>query len=288
MANITFQECKEREFALNAIGQGLGIEFEACEVYKPAGLHTGIRVKRTGANIAPVIYVDEDFLACDDSELVEKLLDRVESTEQGYGDELLNELVITQEYIYNNVIICLAPVTEKTLDWFRYNNIFADDTTVDENLKWYYRVLVGEQGSFVLTYDHIESMELDYRDLMNHALKNTVANVTIRTMREVLAGFLGEIPEEMIPDNDIYIVSNKQGIYGATLDHVIYKRIGKCYIIPSSIHECLAVPKNFNTDMSPEDIKEMVANVNDTQVSEAERLSYSVYEFDGTSVFKVA
>ena len=49
------------------------------------------------------------------------------------------------------------------------------------------------------------------------------------------------------------------------------------YILPSSIHEVLVTPDNGLYEV--EDLKKMVKEVNDTEVSPEERLSYSVYKY---------
>ena len=50
------------------------------------------------------------------------------------------------------------------------------------------------------------------------------------------------------------------------------------YIIPSSIHELLLLPAEH--DEESREIKSMIREINDTQVSEEEILSYSLYFYD--------
>lgn len=50
------------------------------------------------------------------------------------------------------------------------------------------------------------------------------------------------------------------------------------YIIPSSIHELLLLPSD-NTDDSDK-IREMIKEINDTQVAAEEILSYSLYFYE--------
>ena len=54
------------------------------------------------------------------------------------------------------------------------------------------------------------------------------------------------------------------------------------YIIPSSIHEVLILPSD-NTSESRE-ILAMIKEINDTQVSAEEILSYSLYYYDGSII----
>lgn len=97
---------------------------------------------------------------------------------------------------------------------------------------------------------------------------------------DAMMDFLKEIDEmEQIP---MYILSNSNGINGAST--ILYTNVLKefaisqdsdFYILPSSIHEVILVP--YIKDLSIESLKEMVLNVNETQVPEEEVLSNQVY-----------
>ena len=89
-----------------------------------------------------------------------------------------------------------------------------------------------------------------------------------------------DIPEERM----MYVLSNKTGINGASiiLDEEfmenVYKRIGKdFYILPSSIHEVLAVADDGYMDAK--DMQMMVYEINRSQVSVEDRLSDHVYKY---------
>lgn len=51
-----------------------------------------------------------------------------------------------------------------------------------------------------------------------------------------------------------------------------------CYLLPSSLHEMIIVPKEMS--VSPKELGEMVREVNQTEVARDEILSDRVYEFD--------
>ncbi|WP_170164252.1 DUF5688 family protein [Mobilisporobacter senegalensis] len=97
---------------------------------------------------------------------------------------------------------------------------------------------------------------------------------------DVMMNFLQEIEEkQQIP---MYILSNSNGINGASA--ILYTDILKefstsqnsdFYILPSSIHEVILVP--YSVQLSKETLREMVLNVNQTQVPEDEVLSNQVY-----------
>ena len=83
----------------------------------------------------------------------------------------------------------------------------------------------------------------------------------------------------------IYVLSNRYRINGAAcilyptlLEDICDSLQGSFYIIPSSVHEVLILPSD-NTDDSIK-IREMIKEVNDTQIAAEEILSYSLYFYD--------
>ena len=52
------------------------------------------------------------------------------------------------------------------------------------------------------------------------------------------------------------------------------------YILPSSIHEVLLLPADYKDSEKTEEMRDMVCEVNDTQLKLEERLSYNVYYYE--------
>ena len=84
---------------------------------------------------------------------------------------------------------------------------------------------------------------------------------------------------------DMYVLSNVYGINGASA--ILYKGVlskfadklrRDLYIIPSSIHEVIVIPKCKEWESTM--LKEMVRDVNTTQVPREDVLANSVYEFN--------
>ena len=83
----------------------------------------------------------------------------------------------------------------------------------------------------------------------------------------------------------MYILTNEDKLNGASMllsdraMEMVRKTVGDdFFILPSSIHETLIVPKT--DDMSLENLEKMVREVNATDVKPGERLSDHVYEYD--------
>ena len=93
--------------------------------------------------------------------------------------------------------------------------------------------------------------------------------------------------EQMIPDGNeqMYVLSNDSRLHGAAavlnekaMEDIAEKVGGDFFILPSSIHELLVVPKQDGMELS--DLEAMVQEVNATQVAPEEKLSDHVYEYD--------
>ena len=86
-------------------------------------------------------------------------------------------------------------------------------------------------------------------------------------------------------DTPLTVVTNNQQLNGAAvlfypgqMDQIGESVKGDFFILPSSIHEMLVLPDDG--DMSYQELKEMVVDVNNTQVSPDEKLADEVYHYD--------
>jgi len=141
-----------------------------------------------------------------------------------------------------------------------------------------------------------EKLGFTEEQLFKHAVENTrnIFPPTVRSMNDVMKEIfmadgmpmeavemiLGEVPA----DRMMYVISNDRGINGAISMlyedqlHTLAEQLGTdLYILPSSIHETIAV----SVDMGdPEELAQMVSEINMDQVSLQERLSNQVYHYD--------
>ncbi|HBV83311.1 MAG TPA: hypothetical protein DEB74_11095 [Lachnospiraceae bacterium] len=128
--------------------------------------------------------------------------------------------------------------------------------------------------------------EENTQKLLPHELRN-MADVMEEIMKEEDAEEFnhGDCMAELESTKPLYVLTNKKGIDGAV--SMIYPgllkdfadRIGSgFYIIPSSVHEVLLLPSENTEDR--ENLKDMVKEINDTQMEAEEILSYSMYWFD--------
>ena len=141
--------------------------------------------------------------------------------------------------------------------------------------------------SYLLTCEKMAIAGISVDELEKAAVRNTEKVGFIKkTMAQVMAEDL-DMPEdvtEMKEEPQLYVLTNKRRENGANI--LLFKdelaefaeMIGDdFFILPSSIHEVLAVPAS---QVDYKELKHMVKDVNDTQVAPNEILGYEVYRYD--------
>ena len=151
-----------------------------------------------------------------------------------------------------------------------------------------YRIMTNKDYSCLLSYEIMMLAGISVEDLDKAAVRNTEKVGFIKkTMAQVMAEDL-DMPEEDVAEMEegpqLYVLTNKRKVNGANI--LLFKgelaefaeMIGDdFFILPSSIHEVLAVPAS---QVDYKELKHMVKDVNDTQVAPDEILGYEVYRYD--------
>ena len=169
-----------------------------------------------------------------------------------------------------------------------------------QDLSIVYRVVVrkDEKGiqSALIRNEYAEQMGFDEQSLYNAAVQNTkrIFPPVIKGMSEIIKemfvkeGMPEELAElyigEMSRDELMYVITNQYGTNGAVsmlyeegLHELSKKLDSDLYIMPSSIHESIAISADNH---NPYELAEMVRDVNMGEVELGERLSNQVYHYD--------
>ena len=173
-----------------------------------------------------------------------------------------------------------------------------------EDLAIVYRWNIGSDsmGTYtnLVNNDLAEKEGLTENDLYNAANKNTkeLFSVLVKNMNEVISEIIfgeSELGEEMQEEfnevmmetpneHSMYVITNESKLYGAASIlyeeplHELAEKVGSdLYILPSSVHEVIAVSADFS---SPDELAEMVYEINMDQVDINDRLSNQVYCYD--------
>ena len=172
------------------------------------------------------------------------------------------------------------------------------------DLSLYYSVVFPNQGddmraSMKIKNGHMAYWSVSEQDLYTQAISNIESRETntLFPMDSVLAAMLtgrenGQNLLKATPGENMqslpggmYVLTNEQKTYGASLLAVpgIMGKVDQLfpegyYILPSSIHETIILPKPCG--VPAKELGEMVRDINRTQVNREERLSDCVYEYD--------
>ena len=169
-----------------------------------------------------------------------------------------------------------------------------------QDLAIIYRVVVEEQDDFLATAivnnKMADALGLKEAELFELAAENTrrINPVKIMGMSEMMREIFADsgIEEEdldmVLPirkdEETMFVISNKRNVNGAISMiyedelHDLSEMIkDDLYILPSSVHEVLAISAHLGT---PEELADMVYTINMGQVSLEDRLSNQVYHYD--------
>lgn len=173
-----------------------------------------------------------------------------------------------------------------------------------EDLAIVYRWNVGgtKDGLYtnIINNQFAEQMGKSEQELYDLAKENTkeLFPPTVRNMNEVICEIMfgkdaleaemetefKNVVMDMQDDRAMYVISNTANIFGAAsmlyeenLEKLAEKLDSNLYILPSSVHECIAISDKFG---DPNELAEMVYEINMDQVSLDERLSNQVYQYD--------
>ena len=259
---------------------------------------------RTGdVNISPAIYLDPFFEQAEHGKEMEDILVSIaDAYLEHCVDHGIDVSNITDFEKIRDRITCRL-VNEEA------NTQFLQDkphTTV-EDLAVVYQVILDmtTEGMATITISDslLERYDVSLEELHELAMRNmdTLQPARFMGMKEVMTEMFAEefareqgmeiqeardMAAQMVPDIpvNIYVLTNETKLNGAAVilnDDIrqeIAEKVGDFYILPSSIHETLIIPKSAELDLK--DLEQMVREVNHTQVRPEERLSDHVYEYD--------
>lgn len=140
----------------------------------------------------------------------------------------------------------------------------------------------NNRGTVLITNSHLEKWNIKKEFLYSIASRNTekIMPFEFMAMEDILQELTGEEFEPS--ENEMYVLSNKDRCFGAAV--LLYKDALKnvadilqddYYILPSSVHELIIIPKLKS--VGKDELTLMVKDVNATQLEPEEILSDHAY-----------
>ena len=283
----------------NSVIEKLGKEYQVtvCKSDKNNGVVcTGLRVQKNDCSVAPLIYLDEHFRQYKNGNTtLSSIVKYVVKQSRKKSPCVDIQQYLIYENIRKNVVYRLVN-TESNRD------LLEDIPHLEFlDLSIIFRCTVAQEdigpASILIHNVHMKLWDITIQELYQDAVMNTprLEEYEIKSMTEVMREIMTEensdgsgqdaYMEEFSDSVPLYVLSNKNRIEGAGC--MLYPDLMKdfsdtirssFYIIPSSVHESLLLPPK--EDVQGGEIRNMIKEINDTQVSIEERLSYSLYYYD--------
>lgn len=245
-------------------------------------------------NISPTIYINNMYDHYLHTENLQKVLqDAAESMDKAFL-EAPQAGILDMDNARDNIVF-------QVVNTMQNEDMLRDMPHRDyQDLSIIYRwvIAVDDRGvqSTVVRDNLAKQLGMTEADLFKCAVENTrrILPPVVKSMNDVIRDmFISDgmpvemadmMIEEMPADRMMWIISNEKGINGAgsmLYEDVLHKLAmqleSDLYLLPSSVHECIAV----SVDMGdPYELAEMVNEINMSQVSLEERLSNQVYHYD--------
>lgn len=257
----------------------------------------GLVIADEKTGVSPTIYLNEyfqEYLACRPiGEIVSDVYEVYETSR--------NKLTIDKNFFLNYEQIS-KKIVYKLIN-YELNKKMLNDVPhrryLDLAIVYYCIIDHDEMGTAtaLIHNSYLDMWNVTKEAIHNIAVRNTPALLPARINRieEVIYDIFMEENDKEVEDavrnmkNDcggvkMYVVTNCRKINGAAC--ILYEGLleefakeKKCdfYIIPSSVHEVILVPKNDK--VTKEELESMVCEINENEVSEYEVLSNKIYEY---------
>jgi len=261
------------------------------EVSKLNESYEALTVTPEGSNIGVNINIDNFFEAYESGVDYNAVVDRAVSViESGLDHQPAVDVSSLTDYSQMKDKLVMEVVSKEANE-----EMLANIPHVEmEDMAVVYRFVLDSsddgRATILATNQLIETMGVTPEQLHADAMENApeLKPAIIMGMSEMLADM--GMPMEMMgmepPTQEfMYVATVEDKINGAGvlayqnfMDQAAERIGGDFYILPSSRHEILLVPDNGEADL--QQLKDMVREVNATQVAPEEKLTDSVYHYD--------
>ncbi len=250
----------------------------------------GVVIKEKDVNISPNIYLEHYFDKYENGMAMNAIIDAIVDVWQEHS------LKGNQEFEnFGNKFSDFEWVKERLIAQIvntERNSSMLDHMPHKEimDLSIIFKIQISsdseEIGSVRIKNEHLAHWGVSVDELAELAIKNTpnLQPPVVRSMFDTLSAMLPDADEFHEPEmeNGMYVICNSTNQFGAiymqdqnTLDDLAKRFNSDVVIIPSSVHEVIAVPLNDQTSI--DEVNQMIVEVNTTQVADEEVLSDHAY-----------
>lgn len=256
------------------------------------GERVGLSLVSPSSKVSRVQYLNEFYDVYTAGIPLQKIMEEIAETtlnyekERGRDGELENSAIRLSEFseVKDRIILCAVGVS--------YNKELLERVPhqIQGDIAAVYRIMI-EHSIDGMTSALITNPIMEHYNVTQEQLHEIAVRNSMRAMPAKLASMesmfqemgcntiVDEIRNEPVP---MCIITNVQKFYGAGVAFYphFFEDLGlpieKFYVIPSSIHEYMLVPKELGLEL----VNEMIRDVNSNIVSPEERLSDMAHEYD--------
>lgn len=223
-------------------------------------------------------------------------------------DDFFN-LLSKHPYYIDNVLVDFNPKNQEKIDinsWLQEEDNYLTKKSILQRVEYrilplnynrpvnlvckeYLTIFYGyiykiDQGYKYLSFEDLSRYKISFEELDKAAYSNSDKEFFEEELTGVLDRLLFDDIEFSLSDNSLHVLSNNQMKYGASI--LLYKDYfrklanrldSNLYILPSSIHEVLAFPEPFPDEKMIKELKNMVHEINQTEVRADEVLSNHIF-----------
>lgn len=261
------------------------IEFTPRDVIKNNGIVChGISCRMPESNIAPTMYIDNDWEAFSNGDDYGEMFNALASAiEREVGR--IPEIDASADLLKKERVLFKLVNSERNAELLE---TVPHRTFLDLAEVYYLQVSFGGgEGSILITDEIQKSMDVSEEELHELAVQNArrLKPRDLRPIAEVVQELCEASGAWMPPLDDgpsLMVLTSEDKTFGAinmALPEVMAEAAeaigGDFYILPSSVHEILLMPESHGSE--EEMLAQLVREVNSTEVSPNEVLSDSVY-----------
>lgn len=244
--------------------------------------------KSKKVNTSPIVYIDNMYTYYTSCKNIDMVLKKAaDMITEGFN-------MVTNKYVYDknikdNIVLVLinAEANKELLKTIPHIK-FLDLAFI---FRW---MIAKNEYSFsgsIINNSLAKNIDIDTDEMFELAKKNTKRLLPPKTLTLKNALKTMNAPQDLLdntPEYPVFVLSNIYGVEGAAyiafddiLSEIRNKLNENFYILPSSINEVLIIPESFVT---PDFVREMVKDVNNTVVTQTDKLSDNIYFYNGNVI----
>ena len=260
---------------INNMLQPEGMQIEMKEFFKNNTTKMGLVIKVQDSAISRIIYPDGSFWLQTDEQIVEE----IRSICENYSLSVQNFNSLHKEEILAKVLPKVHSAEhQKIIEQGQY----VYTTKFDLLMLYYIPLIRDENGvnTITLSYNIINNAGLSLEEVHKAAMKNLEKDYTIMNLKDI---FNIDLPDDGVPKKIVTVPDKVLGaatIFSNRVMQELQNELGEFFaILPSSIHEIIALP--LNTYNQLQELLEIVVIINAGSVDPEDKLTDGVYYWDG-------